>query len=179
MKKEEEETNYEDLPGNNSESSIPKEELDEMTRALNESQQQVLRLKAELENQRKRLQREIENSRNYAAFNFITSMLPVKDSMEKGLDVAYMEDGNIKAEELFEGMSSTLRVMNDAFKNAGLEVIDPLGETFDPEAHEAMTIRKVEGEPPQKILAVYQKGYKLNGRLVRPARVEVSAGYEL
>ena len=85
-----------------------------------------------------------------------------------------MEDG-IDGQALFEGMTSTLKICKEAFKSAGVEEIDPLGKTFDPELHEAMAIRQVDGEKPNIVLSVYQKGYLLNGRLIRPARVEVSA----
>jgi len=172
--KKQEEEKMGDPSRNDSEPGMAQKELDEMTRTFNESQQQILRLRAELENQKKRLEREIDNARELAAFDFITNLLPVKDSMEKGLDISYMEDGNVNAEVLLEGMHSTLKILNDAFKKAGIVEIDPLGETFNPELHEAMTIKKVDNEPPNKVLSVFQKGYMLFGRLIRPARVEVS-----
>jgi len=100
-------------------------------------------------------------------------MLPAKDSLEKGVDIGYMEE-NINAESLFEGMTATLKIMNGAFKAVGLEEIEPIGHQFDPELHEAMVVKHVEDVKPNKILSVFQKGYLLNGRLIRPARVEVS-----
>jgi molecular chaperone GrpE len=80
-----------------------------------------------------------------------------------------MEDG-ISAEALMEGTLSTLKICKEAFKQAGVEEIDPLGEDFNPEFHEAMAMKKVEGEKPNIVLSVFQKGYLLNGRLIRPAR---------
>ena len=168
------EEGVEGLPENDAEGELLRNELKEMTNVLHDSQEQNLRLKAEMDNQRKRLEREIDNARDFAATYFIAKILPVKDSMEKGLDVAYMEDGNIDAASLLEGITSTLRLLNDTFKKAGIEEINPTGEEFDPEIHEAMAIKQVEDATPNSVLSVYQKGYKLNGRLIRPARVEVS-----
>ena len=149
------------------------DEVKDLNNDLKECRDLLIRMKAENENQRKRLEREIDNAKNFAIQNFISSLLPAKDSLEKGLDIAYVED-NIDPESLFKGMSSTLKIMDEAFKSAGIEVIDPGGEKFNPEIHEAMTIKKLEGAEPNRILCVYQKGYMLNGRLIRPARVEVS-----
>lgn len=149
-------------------------ELEELRLELDATKGQLIRSRAELDNQRKRLEREIENAGKFALQGFITKMLPAKDSMEKGLDISYMEDG-VDAEALFEGMTSTLRICTEAFKSVGVEEIDPLGKAFDPELHEAMAIKQIEGHEPNIVLSVYQKGYLLNGRLIRPARVEVSA----
>lgn len=163
-----------DFPHKEGEPDSLKQELDEMARSLDETKKHVMRLSAELVNQKKRFEKENDKTREMAAFDFIASILPAKDSMETGLDIAYMEDGSIKAEDLFEGMSSTLKILNEAFRKAGIKEIDPLGHDFDPELHEAMSVKKVENAPPNKVLTVYQKGYMLHGRLIRPARVEVS-----
>lgn len=155
------------------ENSSPNE-LDELRTELKTIKEQLFRSHAELENQRKRMEREIDNAGKFALQDFITRILPAKDSMEKGLEISYMEDG-IDGEALYEGMSSTLKICRDAFKSVGVEEVDPLGKGFDPELHEAMAIKQVEGKEPNIVLCVYQKGYLLNGRLIRPARVEVSA----
>ncbi|PWJ38559.1 molecular chaperone GrpE [Sediminitomix flava] len=156
------------------EPKLVEKELADLAIELYESQQKILRLRAEMENQKKRLEKEKERVKEMAAFSFISSILPVKDSMEKGIDITYMEDENIKAEDLFKGMTTTLRVLNNAFEQAGIQEINPIGEFFDPEMHEAMTVRKVDGVSPNKVIMVYQKGYMLHGRLIRPARVQVS-----
>jgi molecular chaperone GrpE len=148
-------------------------EIETLQKELGIYKEQLIRLSAERENQRKRVEREMDNARKYALQEFISRLLPAKDSMEKGLDVAYMEEG-IDAETLLEGSTSTLKIFNEAFKATGVEEIDPLGKAFDPELHEAMTVKKIEGKKPNIVLDVYQKGYVLNGRLIRPARVEVS-----
>lgn len=148
-------------------------ELDVLKQEVNAIKNQYLRDKAETQNQRKRMHREIETARKFALQDFITRLLPAKDSIEKGLDLSNKEDG-IDEVVLFEGMTSTLRICNDAFKSAGVEEIDPKGQQFNPELHEAIALRKTEGKKPNMVLSVYLKGYLLNGRLIRPARVEVS-----
>lgn len=165
---------HEYYPNEGIESSKMKQELADYKEALYAAEERILRLRAEMDNQKKRLEREISSAKEAAAYDFVSGLLPVKDSMEQGLDISYMENGNIKAEELFEGMSSTLKILDNAFKKAGVEELDPIGERFDPDIHEAMSVKQEEGEPPNKVLCVYQKGYMLNDRLIRPARVEVS-----
>ena len=140
---------------------------------LSECQDQLLRIRAEIDNQRKRLKKEIDNAYHYAIQEFVTRILPVKDSLEKGIDVAYVDE-SIDGETLLQGMISTLNMCNNAFKATGIEEIDPLGKEFDPELHEAVKVTQVKNERPNKIIGVYQKGYLLHDRLIRPARVDVS-----
>ena len=154
-------------------SKVDSKEIEKLRIESNGYKEQLIRARAELENQRKRLEREMDHARKYAIQDFVSNLLPAKDSMEKGVDVAYMEDG-ISAEALMEGTLSTLKICKEAFKQSGVEEIDPLGEEFNPEFHEAMAMKKVEGKKPNIVLSVFQKGYLLNGRLIRPARVEVS-----
>ena len=149
------------------------EELEEMRLTINDCEQKLIREKAEIENQRKRMEREIENASKYAIKDFITKLLPAKDSMEKGLDIVYMENG-FEPESLLDGMTATLKICNDVFRNAGVEEIKPQGEVFNPEFHEAMSMKKVDGGKPNIVLTVFQKGYLLNGRLIRPASVQIS-----
>lgn len=148
-------------------------ELIQMTKSLNKCRQQLLRMIDKMKEQ-KRSVKEMQQAGQTVSFDFINSLLPVKDSLEKSLDIAYMEDGKLKAEEWLEGMSSTLKILDNAFKKAGIKEIDSLGKTFDPEIHEAQTIKKVEDVPPYQVLCVYRKGYMIHGQLIRPARVEVS-----
>lgn len=168
------------LPEDKAEQQTQNELENELKSAQEQAQdykEQLIRSRAEIENQRKRMEREIDNAKKFALQSFITQLLPAKDSMEKGLDVSYME-GGVDGETLFEGMTSTLKICEDVFKTAGVEEIDPLRQEFNPELHEAMAIKKVDDEEPNIVLCVYQKGYLLNGRLIRPARVEVSATNE-
>jgi len=146
----------------------------EYKKYIENCREELLRTHAENENLRKRFRREVDDAHKYAIQDFVVRMLPAKDSMEKGLDIGYMEE-KLDAESLFEGMNATVKIMRGAFKSVGLEEIDPQGETFDPEWHEAMAVRQVQGIQANKVITVFQKGYLLNGRLIRPARVEVSA----
>ncbi len=133
----------------------------------------LLRAHAENENLKKRFRREIDDAHKYAIQDFVIRMLPAKDSIEKGIDIGYMEE-KMDAESLFEGMNATIKLMQNAFKAVGLEEINPIGHPFDPEFHEAMVVKHLENVRPNKVITVFEKGYLLNGRLIRPARVEVS-----
>ncbi len=168
------EMNPEDITGQDQmNEEIRDKKLEELRSEMNGYKEQLIRARAEIENHRKRMEREMDNTRKYAIQDFASKLLPAKDSMEKGIDVAYMEDG-IDAEALFEGTLSTLKICNEAFKQTGVEEINPKGEVFIPEFHEAISIKKVDNVKPNIVLSVFQKGYLLNGRLIRPARVEVA-----
>ena len=130
-----------------------------------------LRVAAELDNFRKRMSRELESTRQYAIERFAAEILPVADSLGLGLDAATTAD----LATLTEGHRATLRQLQKAFADAGITEIDPIGKPFDPQLHEAMTTQQSDDKPPDTVLLVAQKGYLLNGRLLRPARVVVSA----
>ena len=129
-----------------------------------------LRIAAEFENFRKRMARELEAARQYGIERFAAEMLPVADSLGLALDVAAMVD----PATLTEGHRATLRQLQKAFASAGITEIDPAGQPFDPQLHEAMTTLPSADQAPGTVLLVAQKGYLLNGRLLRPARVIVS-----
>lgn len=129
-----------------------------------------LRAMAELENYRKRTARELEAMRQFAIERFVAEILPVADSLGLGLDAASTADPAI----LVEGHRATLRQLQKAFASAGITELDPAGQPFDPKLHEAMTTLPSADQPPDTVLQVVQKGYLLNGRLLRPARVIVS-----
>jgi molecular chaperone GrpE len=129
-----------------------------------------LRAVAETENVRKRGQRDVESASRYAIERFAAELLDVRDSLELG--VAAGADGD--PARIVEGMEATLRLLNRAFEKSGLTVVDPLGEPFNPEFHEAMATQPAADRPDGTVLAVVQKGYLLNGRLLRPARVLVA-----
>ncbi|MGB5131437.1 MAG: nucleotide exchange factor GrpE [Steroidobacteraceae bacterium] len=133
-----------------------------------------LRAVAELENYRKRVSRELEAARQFGIERFAAEILPVADSLGLGLDAAATADPTI----LLEGHRATLRQLQKAFANAGITEIDPAGQPFDPQLHEAMTTHPTAEQPPGTVVAVVQKGYLLNGRLLRPARVIVSRAPE-
>jgi len=127
-----------------------------------------LRALAELENVRKRAARDVEQAHKYALERFAGELIAVKDSLELGL----ASEGS--ADSLRAGTEATLKLLKKAFENAGLVDIDPQGETFNPELHEAMVAQPSAEHVPNTVIQVIQKGYQLNGRLLRPARVIVA-----
>ena len=129
-----------------------------------------LRAVAELDNFRKRMDREIDNVRKYAIERFAQELVSVADSLEAGLNAA----GTNPGPALLEGAQGTLKQLYRAFDKAGIKLIDPVGQPFDPAWHEAMVAQESADQPPNTVLSVIQKGYSLNGRLLRPARVIVS-----
>lgn len=131
---------------------------------------QLLRAKAELENARRRAQRELENAHKYAIERFAQELLPVRDSLELGLSAA---DASASVDKLREGTELTLKLLTGVMEKFGIKVVDPLGEPFNPEWHEAMTMQPSE-QPPNTVISVIQKGYVLNDRLIRPAMVVVA-----
>ena len=130
-----------------------------------------LRAIAELENVRKRAAREVDSARQFGVERFAADLLPVVDTLRLAVDSAATAD----AATLAQGQDATLRLLLKAFERAGLEPIDPTGQPFDPSRHEAMAMQPSAGHPPHTVLQVVQKGWILNGRLLRPARVIVSA----
>ena len=129
-----------------------------------------LRSVAELENYRKRTEREIENARRYAIERFAQELVTVGDALEAGIAAGAASPGPV----LLEGAQATLRQLQRAFEKGGIKVIDPAGQPFDPAWHEAMVAQESRDVPANTVLSVIQKGYSLNGRLLRPARVIVS-----
>jgi molecular chaperone GrpE len=135
-----------------------------------ENRNNYLRAVAELDNFRKRSEREIENARKFAIERFAQELVSVGDALEAGINAGTANPGPA----LLEGSQATLRQLHRAFEKAGIKVIDPVGQPFDPEWHEAMVVQEAPGRPANTVLSVIQKGYSLNGRLLRPARVIVS-----
>ena len=138
-----------------------------------EQREAMLRMHAEMENLRKRLIRDLEKSRKRALEGFMNDLLPVRDSLEKGLQAA---EGEASVESLREGKALIMRMLDKVMGDHGLEEIDPVGEAFNPELHEAISMIPSPEHPDNTVIDVVQKGYRLNDRLVRPARVVVSSG---
>lgn len=136
-----------------------------------ENWDKYLRAVAELENVRKRAARDVENARKFALERFASELLAVRDSLEMGLASA----GTASVEDLREGSQATLKQLAATLERFGVTEVDPEGEPFDPAVHEAMTVQPSPDVEPGTVVAVYQKGYLLNGRLLRPARVVVAA----
>ena len=129
-----------------------------------------LRALAETDNVRKRAQRDLEAAQRYAVERFASDLLDVRDSLELGIAAG----AGAEAGKLVEGLEATLRLLNKAFEKAGIAVVDPAGESFNPEFHEAMVTQPTADQAPGTVLAVVQRGYILNGRLLRPARVVIA-----
>jgi molecular chaperone GrpE len=155
-------------------------DLADLETALNRAEQEaaeqreaMLRMHAEMENLRKRLIRDLEKSRKRALEGFMNDLLPVRDSLEKGLQAA---EGEASIESLREGKALIMRMLDKVMTDHGLEEIDPVGEAFNPELHEAISMIPSPQHAENTVIDVVQKGYRLNDRLVRPARVVVSSG---
>ena len=136
-----------------------------------ENWDRYLRAAAEVDNIRKRAARDVENARKYALENFGRDLLAVRDSLEMGIQAA----DNADVDALLEGKEATLKLLTTTLERFGIEEVDPVGEPFDPEFHEAMTMQPSTDAEPGSVLTVIQKGYSLNGRLLRPAMVVVAA----
>ena len=145
--------------------------LEEARARADEHWDKVLRAQAEMDNLKKRHQRELEQAHKFGLEKFVAELLGVWDSLELGYQAA---KENHDIDKLLEGTELTLKMLADAMGKFGVEQIDPQGEPFDPEKHQAMGTVEREDLPPNTVAEVIQKGYALNGRLVRPALVMVS-----
>ncbi|MGD2159757.1 MAG: nucleotide exchange factor GrpE [Gammaproteobacteria bacterium] len=145
------------------------QQLKQAEEKAEENWQLLLRTKAEMENLRRRTEKDLENAHKYGMEKFVSEMLPVKDSMELGLAAQ-----EATVESLHEGMKLTMNMFNTTFEKLGVREINPENEPFDPELHQAMTMQETDQVEPNTVIAVMQKGYLLNDRLVRPAMVMVS-----
>jgi molecular chaperone GrpE len=145
--------------------------LAELEEIAEQRRDQLLRAQAELENQRRRFERELESTHKYAIERFAAELLNVGDSLEMGLEAARKADD---AGSIIEGTELTLKALHKAFEKFGIEPVDPTGERFDPERHQAMTTQESGEHPPNTVLLTMQKGYLLQGRVLRPAMVIVS-----
>lgn len=129
----------------------------------------VLRERADLENQRRRLQRDLDQARKFANEKLLNELLPVYDSLERGLAV---EGGDVAS--IREGINLTLKALLKVAESNGMVQVDPLGEPLDPERHHAVSMVAAPGQAPGTVVSVLQKGYVLNERLLRPALVAVA-----
>lgn len=136
------------------------------------AQDQSLRMAADLQNVRRRAEQDVEKAHKFALEKFANDLLPVVDSLERGLELSSPNDEAIKA--VREGMELTLKLFHDALKRHQLEAVDPHGVPFNPEHHQAMAMEESIHAEANTVLKVFQKGYLLSGRLLRPAMVVVS-----
>ena len=149
----------------------PEEALDALQAKADENWDRYLRAVAELDNVRKRAARDVENAHKFALERFSKELLAVRDTLEMGL--ASVEGASI--ESLIEGKEATLKLLTTVLQQFGIEEVDPAGEPFDPELHAAISMQPSDTAEPGSVLTVVQKGYTLNGRLLRPAMVIVAA----
>lgn len=146
-------------------------ELEQLRHALASLREEALRERAELDNQRKRLARDVDQARRFANEKLLSQLLPVLDSLEAGLKAAGDAGGPLK-----DGLELTLRQLLKVGEDNGLAQISPEGQAFDPEWHQAISQLASPDAAPGTVLQVFQKGYALNERLLRPALVVVAAG---
>lgn len=147
--------------------------LDEAQEKLASQKEEVLRAHAELHNIRRRAEQDVEKAHKYGQEKLVGELLVVIDNLERALQaVPDKEDPQVQA--LYQGVELTLKSFMDALDRFNVDTIDPQGEPFDPQRHEAMTLQENDEVEPNTVVAVMQKGYTLNGRVIRPARVIVS-----
>jgi len=151
-------------------------EVDELGKIVNEYETKIgdmrellLRERAEIENQRKRLARDVEQARRFANERLLSELLPVCDNLERGLAADTAD-----AKALREGMDLTLKALLKVAENNGLKAIEPLGQPFNPELHQAMSMVEAPNAAANTVVSVLQKGYVLNERLLRPALVAIA-----
>ena len=171
-----EETTNESADENNAEQD-PLEQaaakLVECEEAAQRAKDDLLRVQAEMQNVRRRAEQDVEKAHKYGQEKFSIELLAVVDNLERSLEVASNnEDETVKA--IYEGVNLTLKSFLDCFTKFNIEAVDPMGEPFDPQLHQAMSIQENAECEPNTVIAVMQKGYTLHGRVIRPAMVMVS-----
>ncbi len=149
-------------------------ELDEANEKLAQKDDEVLRVAAEGMNLQKRLQRDLDNTRKFANDKIIKAMIPVMDSLDKALEVIDDENCEVTTDAMVEGTQNTHKIFVKVLEDNGIEIVNPVGESFDPEIHEAMSMVPSEEHDKNTIVNVFQKGFLLNGRVVRAAMVVVA-----
>lgn len=157
------------------EMSSPEEDVDSMEARVQELQDQVLRGQAEMQNVRRRAEIDVEKARKFALEKFVKELLPVADSLEKAVESTEGKQGSDEVvSSIREGAEMTLDLFLKSLGKFNVEQLNPVGEPFDPQLHEAMSMVPAPDAEPNSVVAVVQKGYTLNGRLVRPAMVVVA-----
>ena len=148
------------------------EDLAKLQEDLAAAKDAALRAQADAQNVKRRAEQDVEKARKFALERFAGELLPVVDNLERALESASGDDEAIKP--IAEGVELTLKSFMDVLGKQNIEVVDPQGEPFDPNLHQAMSMIENNEVEPNTVIAVMQKGYTLNGRLVRPAMVMVS-----
>lgn len=156
-------------PDQQAEAERLQSELAELKVASEKSRDQMLRALADVDNIRRIAQRDVEKAHKFALGKFAEALMPVVDSLDQGLAMIPADQAAVR-----QGMELTYKLLTDAFEKFGIHAIDPLGETFNPDLHEALSMQQQADAPPNTVLMVIQKGYMLHGRVLRPARVIVN-----
>ncbi|MFP6806022.1 MAG: nucleotide exchange factor GrpE [Pseudomonadales bacterium] len=149
---------------------------DQLAQALEEVtkfKDDKLRAEAEMQNIRRRAERDVQNAHKFGIERFLTNLLPVVDSLEKAIEIREQEESS-EDDPVIVGVKLCHKILLESLERENIEVIDPMGEPFDPNEHEAMSMVENPDMEPNSVFAVVQKGYKLNSRLVRPAMVMVT-----
>lgn len=159
--------------------SVEQEKINELELALAaakatvaDQKDSVIRAKAEVDNVRRRAAQDVEKARKFALEKFAAEMLTTVDNLERALQNIDKDDENNKA--IIEGLELTYQGLLASLEKFAIKAIDPQDQPFNPELHQAMSMQEVEGVAPNTVIAVMQKGYELNGRLIRPAMVMVA-----
>ncbi len=159
--------------------AVQKVNVEELSQKLEAAEQKatenwdkVLRIQAEMENLKRRTQKDLENAHKFALENFVKELLTVVDSLELGLQAAIGDSPEVQ--KFREGSELTLKQFEAVFSKFNIEVVNPLGQPFDPGLHQAMAMQPSADAEPNSVINVFQKGYVLNGRLLRPAMVVVA-----
>jgi len=147
-------------------------ELEAAKQTIADQKDGVVRAAADVDNIRRRAAQDVEKAHKFALEKFANELLPVIDNLERAIEFSDKENETLKP--LLEGIDMTVKSFNDAVSRFGVEIVNPQGEQFNPDFHQAMSIQPSNDVTPNTVLAVMQKGYTLNGRLLRPAMVMVS-----
>ena len=150
----------------------PEQTLEKAQVTIKDYFDQMMRLRAEMENNRKRAERDVQNAHKYALKNFTEALLPIIDSMEMGMDAASAENATL--ESIRQGSELTMNMFVQVLQKQGLTAVNPLGEKFNPEQHQAISMIEDKEADSNTVIKVMQKGFMLNDRLVRPAMVVVA-----
>lgn len=156
----------------------PESQIEQLNEQLAQAKDQALRTAAEMQNLRRRAERDVESAHKFGQEKLINSLLPVLDNLDRAIDSAQKDAGDAELPEavksLLEGVELTRKSTLDALKRFSVDVLEPYGEPFDPQFHEAMTMVPSDTAEPNSVIDVLQKGYSLNGRLLRAAMVVVA-----
>ncbi len=147
-------------------------QLEAAQQASLEERERAIRAVAEMENHRRRAAQDVEKAHKFALEKFAGELLPVLDNLERAIELADKENEALKP--MIEGVELTLKSMQSGVAKFGLVALDPINQPFDPNAHQAMSMIPSADVAPNTVIAVMQKGYELNGRVIRPAMVMIA-----